>query len=182
MVRLCVWGDSITWGACDDEYGGWVNRLSLFEEVDVYNLGVSGDTTEHLLKRFDTECEAREPDVIVFAIGINDSANINGEPWVPLDKFEENIKELVRLARKYTSKVFFVGLTPVDEKLVKPVPWDTTISYDNQTIKQYDMKLREVVEYYIPLVLSDSDLADGLHPNARGHEKMFQQIKKNLRI
>lgn len=55
---ICVFGDSITWGAWDIEKGGWVQRLRNFVEssseeyIEIYNLGVSGDNTEDLLEIF----------------------------------------------------------------------------------------------------------------------------------
>ena len=47
-MTICVFGDSITWGASDYEKGGWVERLKTYlmknkNDVDVYNLGVSGE-------------------------------------------------------------------------------------------------------------------------------------------
>ena len=75
--NICVFGDSVTWGAWDNK-GGWVSRLRAFIESGnrdyfVYNLGVSGDTTKELLGRFDIEAKARSPNIIIFQIGDNDS-------------------------------------------------------------------------------------------------------------
>ena len=76
MATICVFGDSIAWGAVDPENGGWVNCLRNYfeskslrvdQDTDVYNLGISGDNTNDLLARFDVEVRARNPDTIVFA-------------------------------------------------------------------------------------------------------------------
>ena len=77
--RICVFGASITWGAFDDKKGGWVNRLKLINFaqgncIDIHNLGISGNTTNELLERIDTELFARNPDLIIFSIGANDSS------------------------------------------------------------------------------------------------------------
>jgi len=73
---ICIFGASSTWGAWDYEKAGWANRLRLFldsenKDVFTYNLGVSGDTTNKLLKRFNVEAEARQPKIIIFSIGDN---------------------------------------------------------------------------------------------------------------
>jgi len=91
---ICIFGASTTWGAWDKEKGGWVNRLRLFfdknyDNVDVYNLGVSGDTSNGLLKRFKIECEAREPTIILISMGENDSAK-NSYVYVPIAEFKDN--------------------------------------------------------------------------------------------
>ncbi len=77
--RICIFGDSITKGHCDYEEGGWANRLKKYLENkdsdnSVYNLGVDSDTTDNLLGRFDAEARTRDPEIIIFAIGINDSS------------------------------------------------------------------------------------------------------------
>ena len=109
MPDICIFGDSIAYGFSDLEKGGWVNRLRLYVENEhpewacqVYNQGVSGDDTNDLLNRFKTEAEAREPEIIIFAIGINDSMYIEKQQnsRVALEQFKENLKELLTQAKK----------------------------------------------------------------------------------
>ena len=57
-----VFGDSLVYGNNDYEKGGWVNRLRLkLEGIDpnknsyVFNLGIPGNNTNDLVKRFDIE-------------------------------------------------------------------------------------------------------------------------------
>jgi len=47
-----------------------------------------------LLKRFKVECSAINPEIIIFAIGENDSQYITrmDNPRVPLNKFEKTLK------------------------------------------------------------------------------------------
>ena len=76
--RICVFGDSITRGAFDFKKGGWANRLKVFSwekgGMSVYELGVSGDTSFDIVRRFDVELDVMKKrfDTIVFAIGLND--------------------------------------------------------------------------------------------------------------
>ena len=69
MARILVFGDSITYGAWDKR-GGWVQRLREFLDeknlidlnkipVLIYNLGVSGDTTNDALERFEFESKKK---------------------------------------------------------------------------------------------------------------------------
>ena len=70
MATLCVFGDSTAYGAWDLEKGGWVNRLWLFlaknKDDDLYNLSISGGTTETILARFENEAKVRQADAIIF--------------------------------------------------------------------------------------------------------------------
>lgn len=189
-----VFGSSIAWGACDNEMGGWVNRLRIYlaNEVEhyseTYNLGVSGDNSDGLLKRFSSENEARNPNIIMIEIGINDSSYINSKdnPSVPLERFENNLLELIKQAKKITEEVIFVGLTNIDETKLMPIPWNTSTHYEEKNVDIYNAKIKEVCKKnnlkFIDIngVLSKTDLEDGLHPTTKGHEKIFQRVKNFL--
>ena len=196
-MEIFVFGDSITQGFFDDEQGGWCSRLAAWgmqkgKEVEVFNLGVSGDNTVDLLARFEIELLAREPEqgaVVVFAVGINDaqSAIDGGKNRVPLESFERNLGALYESARSHVSRVCFVGLTPVDEGKVCPTPWKTSHGYTLENVKQYDSAVRGFCmkrgASFIPMLdIFDGGslnefLADGLHPNAVGHKRMFERVR-----
>ncbi len=193
MSVICVFGASTTWGAWDPEKGGWVNRLRLFVEaknkdIDVYNLGVSGDNTYDLLERFDTEAKARRPDLIIFSIGDNDTiTDSKGNYKISLEQYGENIKKLINKSRSFTEKQVFVGVKKlVDESKTTPVSWDDEVYYRNSDIEMYNSKLKQVcaeegVFFMEALNLMNSeDIEDGLHPNSQGHEKIFQSVKDFL--
>ncbi len=190
---ICIFGDSITWGAWDPEKGGWGARLrSYFEtnnvEINVYNCGVSGDNTDDLLQRFKIEAIAREPNIIIFAIGINDSQYINSKdnPRVSIEKFQNNLQELVSQAKQITSKIIFVGLTKVDELKTIPISWDKIKYYDMENVSKYNSIIKNFCQKnkltFINMLdlLRNEDLEEGLHPNINGHKKMFEKIKKFL--
>ncbi len=193
-MNILIFGDSITWGAYDPEQGGWATRLrNYFEEhdndVNVYNLGISGATTADLLERIKIEAKSREPHWIIFAIGINDAQFIHSTSslHVSLDEFQQNLTKLLSVAKKFTDKIVFVGLTRVDESKTAPMPWDTDKSYTNENIKRLDSAIEKFCEdntlKFIPIkdLLNNNDLIDGLHPNTRGHIKIFERIKSEIK-
>ncbi|MFT4311199.1 MAG: SGNH/GDSL hydrolase family protein [Candidatus Woesearchaeota archaeon] len=194
MAKICVWGDSIAWGHSDNEREGWVNRLRHYfynapnKKFRVYNLGVSGAITSDLLERFEVECKARKPEIIIFAIGINDSRYIKtkGSEEISLEEFEENIEKIIKEAKKYTQKIIFVGLTKFVESKAAPIAWDEVKYYYNKNVKLYDEKLKETALnnnlHYIYMfdLIEDKELEDGLHPNSKGHQKMFEKVKNFL--
>ena len=188
-MSICIFGDSIVWGAKDYKNGGWVtllkNHLKEKDLLNVYNLGVSGDNTDDLLERFENECKARAPEIIIFAIGENDSQYIKSKdnPRVSLDKFQENLNKLLNRARKFTKKIVFVGLTEVDESKVMPIPWSPEKYYDNENVNKYNSKIKNfcldnnVLFLDILNLLNNEELDDGIHPNSKGHEKIFNKVK-----
>jgi lysophospholipase L1-like esterase len=205
MTQILVFGDSIVYGAWDRE-GGWVQRLKNILDKKtlsdpniyyrIYNLGVPGNVIEDVLKRFEFETEQRLKEdkevVIIFAIRINDSQFIHSQNNLRTapKKFEENLGKLINLAQKYSSKIIFVGLTPVDEDKVSPIPWDTNKSYKNNLIEKYNNVIKSMCKenkiYFINIFgkLINLDyknlLEDGLHPNSEGHQKIFEIVRDFL--
>lgn len=196
---ICVFGDSITMGAWDLEKGGWVNRLRLFIDTEqfsgrlkdyftIYNLGVDGDTTVGLLKRFQVEAEFRDPAIVIFAIGSNDSVfdKSKNKFLVPPDEFEENIKELIGEAAGISPIVIFLGAGTIDENKTMPISWERNFYLENINILSYNQKIKEIAEknnvLYLDIfdLLSVEDLEDGVHPNISGHEKIFLKIRDFL--
>ena len=200
MPNILVFGDSITYGAWDKD-GGWVQRLRKFldenyEDFFVCNLGVSGNNSDDLLKRFEFETEQRikeeKETIFIFAIGANDSQFIHSQNnlKISLEKFKENIQKLIGLTQKFSPKIIFVGLTPVDETKTTPIPWNTDKSYKNEFIQKYNEIIKTVCKenriYFVEIFKKLKEvnyqklLDDGLHPNSDGHQKIFEMVKDFL--
>ena len=61
-MRILAFGDSFVAGVGDPAHQGWLGRaLAGRPEVTVYNLGVRGDTSADILRRWAAE-DARVPD------------------------------------------------------------------------------------------------------------------------
>lgn len=189
-MNILIFGDSITWGAGDRESSGWADRLKQDQELfnlgyEFTNLGVSGDNTYDLLERFEIEARARESEVILFSIGINDSQYVSSDQShrVPLDQFKINLEKLYDIANKFSPNIAFLGLNGVDENKTCPIPWNQDKSYFNEAINRYDRTIRDFSDKKkldfidINSVLEKEDLEDGLHPNTGGHKKIHQKVK-----
>ena len=186
-MNICIFGDSIAWGAYDPEHGGWANRLrNYFEaqnkDINVYNLSISGDTTTDLLNRLEVEVKQREPNIVIFAIGINDAQSVTdaNSTRISIDEFKNNLKKLHRTAHKFADKIIFIGLTSVDELKRKSI---FSSFYTNRNIKYLDTEIKKFCEEnkarFISMdgIIDTYDLDDGLHPNTKGHKKMFDKIR-----
>ena len=200
-----IFGSSITYGAWDSE-GGWANRLRSFldqknlsgqkDYLLLYNLGIDGDDTVKILKRFNNESEARlaewdnESTVIIFEIGINDSCyrETKNNPAVLPEKFEENLTDLIKKTREGSvSKAIFLGLAKGSDKETMPFLGSTTGKcYDKENVIIYNDIIKKVCEkekvLFIDILdkMVDSDFYDGLHPNTEGHQKIFEIVKEFL--
>jgi acyl-CoA thioesterase-1 len=206
MARILVFGDSITYGREDYEYGGWVQRLRKFlnkkilskqKYCFVYNFGVNADTTKGLLERFEFEIKFRlkrlkeqEDIVIIFAIGVNDACHLSDKNDLDVSpkEFRKNIQKLIKLSQKFSTKVIFVGLSCVDE--AKTTPYTVNKFYKNEYIKKYNQIIKSICQknevYFIEIFENwikidyKKLLEDGLHPNTQGHKQLFETIKNFL--
>lgn len=190
--KICIFGDSIVWGACDTERGGWVERLKVYiankcdYDISIYNCGVSGENTEKLKKRIKNESQAREFTDAIIAIGINDTQHSNrGIHRVNENQFKNNLKAIITFLNK--KRTLFIGITNVDEPNTTPIIYDKKKNYRNSEIRKYNTILEEFCRLekikFLPVPnLNANDFYDGLHPNSEGHKKLYAYIKKNLEL
>lgn len=192
--NICIFGDSIIWGAWDKEYGGWVNRLNILcqktdENKIIYNLGIPSETTTKLLLRIENECKVRKPDAIIISIGINDALYLKNKKCTQTntDELVKNIEKIINICKTYTENILFIGLTAVNEEYTIPIKWNNNEIYLNKNIDIYNNKIKECCNQnkvdFINIIdiLEINDLSeDGIHPNEKGHEKIFKIIKRKI--
>lgn len=200
-MRIIVFWDSISEGFWDYENGWWVNRLKIdlwkkygYEKM-VFNAWVSAYTSENIINCFSNVFSAisrREPHkekqtIIIFAIGINDSAEFmkTSDKRVEKNKFENNINTLIEIckAEKLIHNVIFLSATNVIEEVINQEsnPWAEHYFY-NSEIQEYNSALKYLVEKndysYIDVfgLMEEEDLEDWLHPNSKWHQKIYTEV------
>jgi lysophospholipase L1-like esterase len=200
-MRVLVFGDSITYGAWDTQ-AGWVERIKRTaheqtvqsegkNKVQVINLGIGGDTSTKILKRMPTEIEARYsaswPFVFVITFGANDERSIGGKIETPIDQFEANVRDIITLAKRHSDKILFLGIPPIG----KPIVEFKGQEYSDERVKEYEQRLRSVVEeagltfVSIRTAFEQAGLAglysyDNIHPNDSGHHLIADTVMPKL--
>ena len=84
--------------------------------------------------------------------------------------------------------MIFIGpLTCIDSK-TNPVPWKLDLCYRSESMRKYNRILRDSTAdaMFIDLQGSIKDTVkllhhDGLHPNTKGHEVIFNTVKEYLK-
>lgn len=107
-------------GTGDPECLGWTGRLCVDanqkgQDITYYNLGVRGETTELLKKRWQEEVIYRLPKEydgqVVFSFGVNDTVVTNGNRRVSLLNSIFNTREILSRAQELYP-VLFIGPPP----------------------------------------------------------------------
>ncbi len=180
--QTVIAGDSIT-EICNMElYSEYESRNS----IAVYNRGISGDTSDRLLERLQSNVLCLMPKNVVYLIGTNDISVGADENYI-----FNNIEEIICKTRDFCpdTKIILLKVFPVDSKNKR------FAKKKNAVIKRLNDKLDLFEKRYGVTVLdlteklSDSNgmldskyTYDGLHPNVFGFEIETAEIIKHLEI
>lgn len=76
----------------------------------VLNSGISGNTTQHLLARLESDVIRFKPDLVTVMLGVNDST------WCEagLPEFEKNLREIIRKITSAGSELLLLTQNPID--------------------------------------------------------------------
>ncbi|GEM51734.1 SGNH/GDSL hydrolase family protein [Empedobacter brevis] len=202
MTNCLFFGDSITYGEYDGILGGYVDILKRYchaefyqnntNEINCFNLGIGGETTEGLIKRFEIEVQARySPDenLIFFLYGANDLAEKNNVELVSLSDFEANLSQMISHAKEFTKHVYLISILPIS-KTVDGINVPERKFRTTQKIELYNQKLKELAAQndieFIDIFSSFNAnkevflSKDGVHPNEKGYDFIATQIKPIL--
>jgi lysophospholipase L1-like esterase len=184
-IQICYIGDSFVGGVGDREILGWTGRLTMMsqtsrQEFTHYNLGIRGDTSSDILKRWEIEARARllpsSINCVVFSFGVNDTIMEYGKVKVSLVDSMKNAREILGRA-KIRYNVIMIGPPAVDD------------DRHNLRIKAYDEAYATVCKMLKINYLSLFDKLeekrgwkkeitsnDGVHPREKGHELLAKYI------
>jgi lysophospholipase L1-like esterase len=199
--EVFIFGDSIVFGL-NDPNGGWVTILKAhFQKLEfkkktkfirIYNLGISGNTSKDIVKRFENEFLDRwnknKVPVIIIAVGVNDLAvDIHtGKFKVSIEEFEDNISFLIQTALKLgveKNNIILFNITNIDENVTK-IPDNRGFVRSKDSLQDYNKKILEIsntrnIKLFSVNSCFNSNLEldeDGLHPNQSGHSKIFEDF------
>jgi lysophospholipase L1-like esterase len=164
-----------------------------------FNRGISGNTVNDLLARWDTDTIAIKPDLVSILVGVNDTMHaVNGDPTFTVASYEDGYRKLLTQTKQQLPGVELV----ICEPFVLPVgkvkdKWD---DYQREIAPRQEIAKKLAAEFnaiYLPLQESFNKAADkyppaeywlwdGVHPMPNGHElfarEWIKQVGKKLRF
>lgn len=171
-------GDSIT------DFFNWYELFHDFSKSSgqaVYNRGISGDTTDRLLERFQENVLNIKPKNIVLLIGTNDIGR-----GIPLSMTLENVEQIIKSAKEYCKDVNFIleAVYPINENMR-----DMFEKRSNKKINEMNKEYIKLCEKYNCIWLDFTDKLkdkngnlkeeytyDGLHINALAYEIIAENV------
>lgn len=178
-AKVVFLGNSIT--------DGWYRiHPEFFTKNGFTGRGIGGQTTSHMLTRFQADVIDLKPKIVVIMAGTNDIARNNG--IITHKHIMQNIKSMCELAQFHKIKPVLCTILPAYEfgwnKDLKPA---ADIKLLNDMIREYAQKNKiPFVDYYSALVderggLPANIAADGVHPNIDGYKIMEPIVLKTLK-
>ena len=169
-IKIVAFGDSLTAGYglnLKDSYPSQLQNYlaNLGYNVEVINMGVSGETTAGGVRRIDFALE-QKPDIIIIGLGGNDA--LRG--LSPIDT-ASNIDSIVNSADKQELEIVLLGMLAPD---------NLGLSYT----EKFNRIFKDVSEKYntslVPFFLQNVALVknlnqnDGIHPNKDGYKIIIE--------
>ena len=197
--RIFFVGASTVEGMGDETRLGWPGRLLAIEgarlaETAAYNLGVRGQTTVEISRRWQDEVKTRMPvagpTLVVQSAGINDTAYLDGDlRRVPLRKTLALASAMAEAARDFAN-LLWVGPFPIDEsRMPYSAAGGRMMDFRNSRVEKLNRELAALAgDLSIPYVDLFSPLsaaadwppvfssADGLHPHGQGYQRIAEII------
>jgi lysophospholipase L1-like esterase len=185
LPKVVLLGDSIREG-----YAPFVAEL-LAEKARVVTPKSNGRDTTTLLAKLDEWAVSEAPDVVHFNSGIHDTKRDqkSGKYAVPPEKYEANLREIVKRLRAETNAkiVFALSTPPIDER--SESYWKTrSYRLDNASVVEYNgiarrvMKELDVPVNDLPAALGDAadylrlHDAGGVHFTEEGSRKFADAV------
>lgn len=181
---ICFIGDSLTQGIGDHRALGWVGRLAQDSfakdparprQLTVYNLGLRGDSSLCIAKRWREDTDRRrrpgEDMAFVFSFGAAD-----GKFKVPGEESLRHSRQILTTAASL-GRTLYIAPSPAFD----PV-WSAHIRQLGQTLCGICDEIGvPTFDFYAPLSRQTSYMAsleaDGIHPDAAGYDAMAQLLR-----
>jgi lysophospholipase L1-like esterase len=179
-MRILAFGDSFVLGQGDPDHQGWVGRaLRDRPDVTLYNLGIRGETSADIARRWRAEAEPRlraGESAMVFSFGANDCSLEHGAPRVAAAQTLLHARAMLTDAAKL-APVLMIGPPPMPDPGIC-----ARLETANEHLKALAARLGiPFIDVFRPLFADglwnrEAEAIDGAHPGAGGYQRMADLV------
>lgn len=163
-------------GDPESQYAYWI--LERHPEWRVLNRGIAGERSDQILKRFESDVSAENPDIVIILAGVNDLYQGYPPEWI-----ESELDRMYQLAAGAGIQVVACSILPYDgagptvlASMREVNEWIRTRSAELGLA--YCDTYRAVEDPSRPGKLSGT--TDGFHPDVEGYRKIGEAITETL--
>ncbi len=196
-TKVCFFGDSITHRGyfIDELYEHYLASDKEMGRLEMYNLGISGDTAGGALGRIDEDVMYYDPDVVVIMFGMNDisgglyikgqySEEIEAKRQAQIETYKTNMTAIIEKLEGYGVEIVLCTPTPYDD--VTDTVYERSVGLSKcaewlrEVAQQKGLKLIDHFANMYPICSQKYIGADFVHPNALGHHLIAQSALYSL--
>jgi lysophospholipase L1-like esterase len=209
MKQIFILGASIAYGV-GAEKQGWADLIKthlsniiygkngIGEKIEIYNFSKSDETIDFIKRNLPSQLKEYKRGgeiTAIINIGLN-NAKAAGNPTnylCSIDDYEIQMNELITEVKKQFNNIIIIGYPYHNEEKTFPKinPFTGGKSYfSNQRSQLFNNKLEEICNEqkvrFINIEIEKDDWInnylydDGIHPNQKGHNYIFNSIIKHL--
>lgn len=141
-TRIVFFGDSITQagvkkGGYIDRIQGFINQKSAQDKYELIGAGIGGNKVYDLYLRMEEDVMAKDPDVVVIYVGINDVWHkTTSGTGTDLPKYEKFYIALIKKFQAKNIKVAVCTPTVIGEKKMDANPQDKDLNEYSEVIRK----------------------------------------------
>lgn len=140
-TRIVFFGDSITQmginkGGYIDRIKNTVNEKSTANNYDLVGAGVGGNKVYHLYLRMDSDVLAKNPDVVVMYVGINDVWHKTSGIGTDIKDYEKFYVAIIKKLQAKKIKVAVCTPTVIGEKKDNSNPQDAELNAYSDVVRR----------------------------------------------
>ena len=198
-TRVIFFGDSITQAGVNT--GGYIMRIDSVckkegkaDRYEFIGAGISGNKVYDLYLRIENDVLARDPDVVVIYIGVNDVWHKSSSgTGTDADKFEKFYQAIIEKLKVKNIKIILATPAAIGEKTDFSNPQDGDMNEYSNIIRRIAKKnelqiidLRKAfLDYNLKNNLDNKDrgilTTDRVHLNAKGNQLVADEMWKVLK-
>lgn len=168
-AKIMAFGDSLTVGKGVPKQYSYPSILASLTQLEVINAGISGETTQEGLLRFNFLLEKHQPDLIILLEGGNDILR-NQNPV----NTKDNLAAMIKQAQARSIDIILLGVP--QKKL-----FSSSASFYNELADEYNLVFDGNI--ISELMRTPSAKSDAVHFNQKGYrllaERVLELIQEN---
>lgn len=173
LPRVLLIGDSISIGYTVP------TRTLLAGKANVHRNEGNGGPTDNGTKNIKKWLGKGKWDVIHFNFGLHDIKLGTGKHQVPIDEYEKNLRELVKVMKGTGARLIFATTTPVPEGKVNPPRKDDDVVAYNKVAKKImadnGVTINDLYSFALPQ-LDKIQLRANVHFTEKGSQVLAERV------
>jgi lysophospholipase L1-like esterase len=179
--RLLIFGSSVALGVGDPTGKGWAGRLAdaIKPDWQVVNRSISGNNTTDLLRRFDRDVASERWDAVWIGMSLWNEGIWGSDPGEVHANYVKNIRQLIAQIRQEGAVPILSGTYPNNHYSEREYSYCRRFNDELNRWGVAGVDFMSAVDNGSGKWMSGY-FSDALHPNALGHEAMFNEIPLDM--